>query len=56
MAHLVDVVIDSDFELTHQISTILDFTDDPPLMIRRGLGWQDAFDWGIEPADELSVR
>ncbi|EDX85812.1 Sua5/YciO/YrdC/YwlC family protein [Synechococcus sp. PCC 7335] len=48
---LVDVVVDSNTELGHQVSTIVDVTDGSPLVIRRGQGWQEAIEWGAELAD-----
>lgn len=48
--NLVDVIIDSDSELSYQVSTILDLTGDTPKVIRQGLGWQSAIDWGAQLA------
>lgn len=51
MEKLVDVVVDSDAEFKHQISTIIDVTDGFPLVTRQGQGWRDAIEWGAELAD-----
>ncbi|MFM7365616.1 MAG: L-threonylcarbamoyladenylate synthase [Cuspidothrix sp.] len=42
---LVDIIIDSDEEPTYQVSTILDLTDEEPVIIRRGLGWEALTAW-----------
>jgi tRNA threonylcarbamoyl adenosine modification protein (Sua5/YciO/YrdC/YwlC family) len=44
----VDVIVDNDSELRYQVSTILDLTSDYPLVARRGLGWQEALNWGAQ--------
>jgi tRNA threonylcarbamoyl adenosine modification protein (Sua5/YciO/YrdC/YwlC family) len=46
---LVDIVIDDDRPLTYEVSTILDMEGEDPLMIRKGLGWEAALDWGAQP-------
>lgn len=43
---LVDVIVDSGIEPGNQVSTILDLTDEEPMIIRRGLGWEEAATWG----------
>ncbi|NJM98046.1 MAG: threonylcarbamoyl-AMP synthase [Phormidesmis sp. RL_2_1] len=48
MEKLVDVIVDNDSELSYQVSTILDLTGSTPLITRKGLGWQDAVEWGAE--------
>jgi tRNA threonylcarbamoyl adenosine modification protein (Sua5/YciO/YrdC/YwlC family) len=48
MEKQVDVIVDSDADLTHQVSTILDLTGDFPEVVRQGLGWQAAVEWGAE--------
>ena len=45
---LVDGVIDNDTELQYQVSSILDFTQDRPILTRKGLGWETAIAWGVE--------
>ena len=45
---LVDVIIDSDTEPGYHASTILDLTDEEPIIIRRGLGWEAAAAWAVE--------
>jgi tRNA threonylcarbamoyl adenosine modification protein (Sua5/YciO/YrdC/YwlC family) len=42
---LVDIMIDGKTEPGNQASTILDMTDGPPVIIRRGLGWEEAATW-----------
>lgn len=48
MENLVDVILDSNSELRHQVSTIVDLTGDTPQVARKGLQWQTAVDWGAE--------
>jgi tRNA threonylcarbamoyl adenosine modification protein (Sua5/YciO/YrdC/YwlC family) len=38
---LVDVIVDNGEEPQQQVSTILDLSQDEPLVIRRGLGWEE---------------
>jgi tRNA threonylcarbamoyl adenosine modification protein (Sua5/YciO/YrdC/YwlC family) len=45
---LVDLVIDDDLDLTYQVSTILDLTEEEPTVIRRGLGWDTVANWLTE--------
>ncbi|KPQ36138.1 MAG: tRNA threonylcarbamoyl adenosine modification protein, Sua5/YciO/YrdC/YwlC family [Phormidesmis priestleyi Ana] len=47
----VDVILDSDTELRYQVSTILDLTGNSPVVTRKGLGWQEAIEWGAELDD-----
>jgi tRNA threonylcarbamoyl adenosine modification protein (Sua5/YciO/YrdC/YwlC family) len=42
---LVDIIIDTAEEPTYQVSTILDLTDEEPVIIRRGLGWEALTAW-----------
>ena len=42
----VDVIVDSDTDLRYQVSTIIDLTSSSPQVIRQGLGWQAAVEWG----------
>jgi tRNA threonylcarbamoyl adenosine modification protein (Sua5/YciO/YrdC/YwlC family) len=37
---MVDVIIDSDGEPPGQISTMIDFTSDDPVILRQGYGWE----------------
>lgn len=46
---LVDIVIDDDRPLAYEVSTILDVEGENPLMIRKGLGWETALEWGAQP-------
>jgi tRNA threonylcarbamoyl adenosine modification protein (Sua5/YciO/YrdC/YwlC family) len=48
---LVDIIIDSGEEPGYQVSTILDFTNSEPVILRQGLGWQEAAAWGAVPAE-----
>ncbi|NET00997.1 MAG: threonylcarbamoyl-AMP synthase [Sphaerospermopsis sp. SIO1G2] len=43
--NLVDIIIDTGKEPTLQVSTILDLTDEEPIMTRKGLGWEAAAAW-----------
>ncbi|TAF08660.1 MAG: threonylcarbamoyl-AMP synthase, partial [Nostocales cyanobacterium] len=43
--HLVDIIIDTGEEPTPQVSTILDLTDEEPIITRKGLGWEAASAW-----------
>lgn len=36
---LVDIMIDDDRPVGHQVSTVLDLTSDTPQLVRKGLGW-----------------
>jgi tRNA threonylcarbamoyl adenosine modification protein (Sua5/YciO/YrdC/YwlC family) len=45
---LVDVIVDDDQPLTYEVSTILDMEGDDPMIIRKGLGWEIALDWGAQ--------
>jgi tRNA threonylcarbamoyl adenosine modification protein (Sua5/YciO/YrdC/YwlC family) len=49
---MVDLIIDDDQPLTYGLSTILDMTADPPLILRSGLGWELAQSWGAETVEE----
>jgi tRNA A37 threonylcarbamoyladenosine synthetase subunit TsaC/SUA5/YrdC len=44
----VDVIVDSGEELGTQVSTILDLTGEEPIMVRRGLGWEEVEEWALE--------
>ncbi len=37
---MVDIIIDSDLEPPGQISTMVDFTNDDPVILRQGYGWE----------------
>ncbi|MBR8836988.1 MAG: threonylcarbamoyl-AMP synthase [Stigonema ocellatum SAG 48.90 = DSM 106950] len=39
---LVDIIVDTGEEPTHEVSTILDLTGEEPIITRRGLGWERA--------------
>lgn len=44
--HLVDIIIDDDQPVGHEYSTIIDMTEDKtPMIIRQGLGWEEAANW-----------
>lgn len=45
---LVDVIVDSGTEPGFQVSTILDLTNEEPIVVRRGLGWEEASHWVAE--------
>ena len=42
---LVDLIIDTEDEPGTKTSTILDFTDNEPALIRKGLGWEELENW-----------
>ncbi|MDX2240303.1 MAG: L-threonylcarbamoyladenylate synthase [Leptolyngbyaceae cyanobacterium bins.302] len=42
---MVDVIVDNDEEPGYQTSTILDMTDEEPIVVRRGLGWEAVELW-----------
>jgi tRNA threonylcarbamoyl adenosine modification protein (Sua5/YciO/YrdC/YwlC family) len=42
---LVDLIIDSGVEPGYQFSTILDLTNEEPIILRQGLGWEKASIW-----------
>lgn len=45
----VDLIIDSDVEMTYKLSTIVDLTDsDYPVIERKGAGWEKAAALGVE--------
>ncbi|TVP68510.1 MAG: threonylcarbamoyl-AMP synthase [Leptolyngbya sp. LCM1.Bin17] len=48
---LVDLIIDDDLPLTYEVSTILDMSQDEPVVVRQGLGWEMAVDWGATLAE-----
>lgn len=41
----VDIIIDDRTEPGFEVSTILDFTEEEPKLIRKGLGWQEVESW-----------
>jgi tRNA threonylcarbamoyl adenosine modification protein (Sua5/YciO/YrdC/YwlC family) len=43
--NLVDLIIDTGEEPTDEVSTILDLTDDEPVITRKGLGWEAVAAW-----------
>lgn len=43
--NLVDIIIDTGEEPKNQVSTILDLTDDKPIMTRKGMGWEAVAAW-----------
>jgi tRNA threonylcarbamoyl adenosine modification protein (Sua5/YciO/YrdC/YwlC family) len=45
---LVDLIIDNDQPLTYEVSTILDVSEEEPVIVRQGQGWQQAVEWGVE--------
>lgn len=42
---VVDIIVDDEQELGHQVSTIVDMTNDEPVIVRKGLGWEAATAW-----------
>lgn len=45
MDKLVDMIIDDGSEPGVKVSTILDLTDDEPVLVRKGLGWEEIENW-----------
>ncbi|UBF24651.1 threonylcarbamoyl-AMP synthase [Kovacikia minuta CCNUW1] len=45
---LVDVIVDSGTEPGFHVSTILDLTEEEPIIVRRGLGWEEVSSWLVE--------
>ncbi|HIK45566.1 MAG TPA: threonylcarbamoyl-AMP synthase [Leptolyngbyaceae cyanobacterium M65_K2018_010] len=45
---LVDLMIEDDQPLTYEVSTIIDVTEVEPIILRQGLGWETACDWGAQ--------
>ncbi|HEY9907185.1 MAG TPA: L-threonylcarbamoyladenylate synthase [Thermosynechococcaceae cyanobacterium] len=45
---LVDVIIDDGTEPRNAVSTIVDLTEAEPILVRRGLGWEEAATWTVE--------
>ena len=43
--NLVDIIIDDGIEPGSEVSTILDFTEEEPVVVRQGLGWQEVENW-----------
>ncbi len=43
--NLVDVIVDDGSEPGMDVSTILDLTDDEPVVVRQGLGWDALSNW-----------
>jgi tRNA threonylcarbamoyl adenosine modification protein (Sua5/YciO/YrdC/YwlC family) len=41
----VDIIIDDQTELGYQVSTIIDFSIIPPVIVRQGLGWEKLEQW-----------
>ncbi|MBD2022677.1 threonylcarbamoyl-AMP synthase [Leptolyngbya sp. FACHB-36] len=44
----VDLIIDTGTEPGYHVSTILDLTEEEPIIVRRGLGWEAAASWAAE--------
>jgi tRNA threonylcarbamoyl adenosine modification protein (Sua5/YciO/YrdC/YwlC family) len=49
---LVDIIIDTGEDPGYQFSTILDFSGDEPIAVRKGLGWEEVTEWlpELEPS------
>lgn len=45
LENMVDIIIDSETEPRNSVSTILDLTDEEPIILRRGQGWEVAAHW-----------
>ncbi|NJR66297.1 MAG: threonylcarbamoyl-AMP synthase [Leptolyngbyaceae cyanobacterium CRU_2_3] len=42
---LVDIIIDDELPVRFQVSTILDLTEEEPIVVRKGLGWEAVAEW-----------
>ncbi len=42
---LVDITIDDGTAATNQVSTVIDLTKEPPLVVRQGMGWVEVDTW-----------
>ena len=45
LENLVDIIIDDGTEQGFEVSTILDFTEEEPRVVRQGLGWKEVQSW-----------
>lgn len=45
MDSLVDIIIDTGVNPGFEVSTILDLTQDEPVIVREGLGWEQLQNW-----------
>ncbi|MDJ0682072.1 MAG: L-threonylcarbamoyladenylate synthase [Xenococcaceae cyanobacterium MO_167.B52] len=45
LENLVDIIIDDGTEPGFEVSTILDFTEEEPIVVRQGLGWKEVQTW-----------
>lgn len=43
--HIVDLIIEDGSAPGAEVSTIVDFTSEPPEIVRKGLGWQELQPW-----------
>ena len=44
---LVDIIIDDGSQPGFEVSTILDFTNQEPALVRKGLGWKELQNWMV---------
>jgi tRNA threonylcarbamoyl adenosine modification protein (Sua5/YciO/YrdC/YwlC family) len=44
----VDIIVDDDRDLSFGLSTMLDVSETQPVLLRKGLNWEMALDWGAE--------
>jgi tRNA threonylcarbamoyl adenosine modification protein (Sua5/YciO/YrdC/YwlC family) len=45
LENLVDIIIDDSSDPGFKVSTILDFTEEEPTILRKGLGWEEVQNW-----------
>lgn len=43
--NFVDIIVDDTSDPSDQVSTIIDLTEDDPILIRKGKGWEAVQDW-----------
>jgi len=46
LAPLVDVIVDDESDMGYRVSSILDVTGEEPIVIRQGVNWETAVNWG----------
>lgn len=45
LEHTVDIIIDTGIDPGVKVSTIIDFTEEEPAIVRQGLGWEELQQW-----------
>jgi tRNA A37 threonylcarbamoyladenosine synthetase subunit TsaC/SUA5/YrdC len=47
----VDIIVDDQSPVGYRVSTIVDLTEDEPVVLRKGLGWDAVADLGLVEAE-----